>query len=372
MKLVLIENINPYKEASGGIGNYLKHLVRFLKSKGVHTTLVGAGTGKSDSLVINVDRYIALSDQNISHPAYIAKLLLRVRGLKLDDDVVIHGQRPDVLFPFALLRRKHKLVCSLHAIHSKAVYHKRGKAQGWFYERLEQFSLHRVNKMIAVGYQVENYFKDKYPKCKDKVVQIPVGVDMERFSPMDQLQARKKCGIAEHDKIMLYVGRLEKEKNLDMLIDAFARVKESVPESKLILVGSGTQEPYLRAYIQEGDIKDVIFWGSVKNREIPCLLNSSDVFTFASIYEGGPVVIKEALACNVPVVSTDVGDARLFIKDLKGCFIAQMESRDFARKIMEVLRLKHRDNYRDQIVAHSSDVAFNKTITLYQTLLNNK
>jgi L-malate glycosyltransferase len=369
MNIVLLENIDPYREVSGGIGNYLKHLVRFLKAHGIHTTLVGSGSLEGGELKIEVDQYIAVSDKKISHPAYIAKLLTRVRKIKVADDAIIHGQRPDVLFPFALLRRKHKLVCSLHAIHSKAVHHKRGKAQGWFYDRLERFCLNRVDKLMAVGYQVENYFKDKYLKISDRVIQIPVGVDMQRFVPMDQQAAREKCGISPDDKLLLYVGRLEKEKNLEMLIDAFARVKETVKEAKLVLVGSGTQESYLKAYIQDAEIKDVVFWGSVENKEIPCLLNSADVFTFSSIYEGGPVVIKEALACNVPVVSTDVGDARLFIKDLKGCFIAQMEVRDFARKILDVLKLQVRENYRDQIVAHSSEVAFKKTVALYESLV---
>src|SRR4030042_595614 len=73
-------------------------------------------------------------------------------------------------------------------------------------------------------------------------------------------------------------------------------------------------------------------------------LNAADVLVLTSFKEGSPNVIKEAMACNCPIVSTDVGDVRELIENLKGCFITSFDPTDVANKI--ILALDFRDKYR--------------------------
>jgi glycosyltransferase involved in cell wall biosynthesis len=71
----------------------------------------------------------------------------------------------------------------------------------------------------------------------------------------------------------------------------------------------------------------------VAHDEVPIWLNASDVILLTSLHEGSPNIIKEALACNLPVVSLDVGDVRERIQDVEGCYLALPEPSDLADKL---------------------------------------
>jgi glycosyltransferase involved in cell wall biosynthesis len=375
-KVVFVENIDPYRARSGGIGTYLKNLALFLKQKGIPTALIGAGSppgpGENESsLKIPVDEFTAVTGTKRGHPRYIVTLLFKARKLVLENDVVLHGQRPDVLFPFVIFNRRkrrrknQKIVCSLHGIHSRAVSQKKGKLRGMVYQWLERKTLKHVDAIIAVGKKVEDYFIEKHPYCKEKITMLPAGTNDREFFPRDKLPLRQSYGFAADDKILVYVGRLEKEKNLALLADAFARVKEEIPNAKLLLVGGGREEEHLKLHVREKGTADVIFHGPVSNEEIPLLLNCADVFTLCSLYESGPIVIREALACNLPVVSTDVGDARSIIEPLPGCFIAEPDPRDFCQKIISALSYPGPADYRHAIAAFRYEHIFNRTLSVY-------
>jgi glycosyltransferase involved in cell wall biosynthesis len=373
MKIVLVENIDPYRPVFGGIGAYLRDLTLFLKEKGVHTSLVGAGgkesTGESGELHIPVDRFIDAAGKSVSHPVFIAKLLTKVRKIKLENDTIIHGQRPDVLTPFAGFKRRSKLVCTLHDIHSRSVYMKRGQLQGMFYERLERLSLRRALQLIAVNEAIAHYFTEKYRFCRDKTVTIPIGVDTDLFRPMDKKSVRESNHFQENDKIVLYAGRLDKEKNLPFLLDAFTRVKKIIPQAKLALVGTGHEENRLQALVEADEIPDVLFLGSVDHRRMPELYNCADVFALCSLYEGSPVSVREALACNVPVVSTDVGDVRSVISNLESCEIAEPEVHRYGRHLVNAINRTGSPDYREYIAAYSNTTAFERTFEIYSRLI---
>ncbi|MCP5046119.1 MAG: glycosyltransferase family 4 protein [bacterium] len=376
MKIVFVENIDPRQSTPGGIGTYLRNLALFLKENGIPTALVGAGEpGEGEGLHIPVDEVTAITKKKGGHPGYILQLLKKVRKIKLDGDVILHGQRPDVLFPFVLFKRGRKIVCSLHGVHGKTVSLKRGKMQGLVYGWLEKAVIRRVHKLIAVGKQTEDYFIAKYPYCKDKIVTIPTGVDAGKFRSMDNIDKktlREKYGFDINDKILLYAGRLEKEKQLAFLVDVFAGVKEKIPQAKLVLVGTGREEKGLKEYVSDGGIEDVVFWGQATRDLMPEILNCADVFTLTSLYEGSPTVVKEALACNLPVGSVDVGDVRDIIGNLEGCFIARRDVREFAGCVADVLRGEGDHDFTRAMAAYSNETVFKQTLELYEGLFTGK
>lgn len=375
-RVILIENIDPFRARSGGIGTYLKNLTLFLREKGVFTSLIGAGqTMEESELRIPVDEFIPVTTKKRGHPFYIMVLLFKARKLAREPGAILHGQRPDVLFPFAVLNRRwrrknnQKTICSLHGIHGPMVTRKKGKLRGKIYQWLERKTLEHVDAVIAAGKNVADYFTGKYPFCKEKLTMLPTGVNDKLFYPRDKQTQRRAMGLKESARILIFVGRLEKEKNLFLLVDAFALVKEKVPEAMLLLVGSGREEKRLKDYVAKNVAKkggaDIIFKGSMVNEEIPLLLNCADVFTFCSVHEGSPTVIREALACNLPVVSTDVGDVRALIETLPGCFISEPEPKEFSQKIMSSLSHNDPRDYRLAISDYKNETIFNKTLSLY-------
>jgi len=99
--------------------------------------------------------------------------------------------------------------------------------------------------------------------------------------------------------------------------------------------------------------------------EIPLVMNACDVLVLTSDSEGSPTVIKEALACNLPVVSVDVGDAQEVIKDAANCYVCKQEPVDIAESIKLVLHKNTRAAARDNIKHLSSKTIATKIIEVY-------
>lgn len=139
------------------------------------------------------------------------------------------------------------------------------------------------------------------------------GIDPDVFFPVDQAEARRSLGLDADEVSLLFVGNLLPVKNPSFLLRAHAEVNESrvrqgKARARLRLIGEG---PLRESLIQEtrdlGTSGQVEFLGRRTSPEIATWMNASDVFCLTSVNEGFPNVLLEAMACGLPVVSTDVG-----------------------------------------------------------------
>ncbi len=125
------------------------------------------------------------------------------------------------------------------------------------------------------------------------------GVDAERFAPRHRSASlRAQWGVGDHDPVLLCVGRLAAEKNLDVLLDAWRGVKARSPASRLVLVGDGP----LRAELMER-FPGVIFAGQRTGEDLARHYASADLFAFPSMSETWGNVVTEALASGLPVIA---------------------------------------------------------------------
>jgi len=162
----------------------------------------------------------------------------------------------------------------------------------------------------------------------DKIIKVPNGVDTTLFAPRTQLPAQRN----EH--VLLYIGRLSKEKNLFMLLDALAML-DQLP-LRLVLVGRGDQEAELKAYAAQRGV-NADFKGVVANQDLPALLQQADLFVLPSLGEGHPKVLIEAMACGLPCVGTDVtGIHNVLQHDVTG-LLCQLTATDLAAKLNQIL-----------------------------------
>ncbi|MGB1729231.1 MAG: glycosyltransferase [Crocinitomicaceae bacterium] len=153
---------------------------------------------------------------------------------------------------------------------------------------------------------------------------LPNGVDTKRFCPIPKNEARNQLNLDLEDKLLVFIANPNREeKNFKLAQDAMNLVKTK--NVKLIPVYN------------------------TPNEKIPLYLNAADVLVLSSKYEGSVNVVKEAMACNTPIVSTNVGDVQKNILGLQSCLISDNNPVDFAAKIDEVLLLEHRSNGRDRI-----------------------
>lgn len=142
------------------------------------------------------------------------------------------------------------------------------------------------------------------------------GIDLNRFSPAgtEGAVAQRPAGWSAHAPVFGNVARFCDAKDHPLLLRAFASVRRKHPEARLLLVGDGegrAQAERLCATLGLGDA--VHFAGTRK--DVPELLRAMDVFVLSSRHEGMPVAVLEAMACGVPVVTTDVGGISELVHD---------------------------------------------------------
>lgn len=136
------------------------------------------------------------------------------------------------------------------------------------------------------------------------LVVVGRGVDTEKFSPQHRSQQlRQKWGVDADTRVMLYVGRLSPEKEVDVLIKSFHALQaQQGKNSKFVIVGDGPDRARLSKMAQS---EDVIFMGSLSGRELSAAYASADVFTFASQADTFGNVVLEAIASGLAVVAYD-------------------------------------------------------------------
>ena len=177
-------------------------------------------------------------------------------------------------------------------------------------------------------------------------VVMPNGVDTDRFSPMDKDAARKVLKFNSEEKILVFIANPEREeKNYQLAVDTLT-------------------------YLRTDNVKLITAY-NVPNKEIPIYLNAADALILTSIYEGSVNVVKEAMACNTPIISTNVGDVQENIKALENCFISDNNPKEFAAKVDQVLESNNRSNGRQHVFnlkLDSVSVA-NKLIETYKNNL---
>ncbi len=148
-----------------------------------------------------------------------------------------------------------------------------------------------------------------YGAAPEKVAIIPPGVDTTTFRPLDRAACRNRLGLGDED-VLLYVGRLERLKGVDILLRATAQL-ETRTDIKLLIVGGSGNSPEterLKALATELRLGDKVqFVGSVPHTDLPTYYNAADVCVLPSHYESFGLAALEASACGRPVVASRVG-----------------------------------------------------------------
>ncbi|MBM4041719.1 MAG: glycosyltransferase, partial [Planctomycetes bacterium] len=169
--------------------------------------------------------------------------------------------------------------------------------------RLECLTQGLVDAEVCVSNGVRDFFlKGGFPK--GKLVVIPNGVDVARFAGR-QPAFKARLGLPPSAPLVASVGRLHEQKGMEFLIRAAASLHRSRPDCRFLIVGKGPQEAKLRAAAKNLHLGEAVtFLGHCD--DVPSLLRAADVFVLASLWEGMPNVVLEAMATGLPIVATRV------------------------------------------------------------------
>ena len=165
---------------------------------------------------------------------------------------------------------------------------------------------------------------------KEKIIYIPsIYVDFDIFKPLNLAK--------EYD--LIFVGRLEKNKGVDLLLEAASKLKVKSEKLKILVVGEGPLLENLKFKVKSLKLENnVIFHGWAKDqKEIAELLNKSKILLMPSYNEGGPRVVFEAMACGVPVIATPVGLAKDIIVNGESGEVVDWNADIMVQKASELL-----------------------------------
>ena len=163
---------------------------------------------------------------------------------------------------------------------------------------------------------------------------LTYGIDL-RGSSVGREEARRRMGVPEKGRVWIAVGRLSRQKGFDILLEAFGKVAAAAREDKprLVIVGDGDQRKHLEDAAARLSLTDRVLFAGDRN-DVPDLMMGADFFVLSSRWEGGPLVVLEAMAAGLPVVATDVGDVSSMVVDGETGFVVQPSRPDELSRAM--------------------------------------
>lgn len=173
---------------------------------------------------------------------------------------------------------------------------------------LEKISLSCVDKIICVSEALKNNIASRNGYLK-KISILTLGIDTKKF---------KKTRNENIDRI-LYIGRIAPVKGLEYAIEAFQCMKNEEQDIKFDIFGNGKLFDHFTEKYK--DVPDLYFHGHIKHEKIPGILQEGGILVLPSFSEGFPNVLLEAMSSGVPVITTDVGDSKIFLDNGKNGII---------------------------------------------------
>ena len=315
---------------------------------------------------------------------YVKKALEIAKHKKID---IIHAQHLGFNF-LASIQIKWltggALIATSHGIEVDLIqnpnYHPQTAFDVNLARRLVQTCMY-ADHIISVSSFITKKFHEKFAVPYDKISTIPNGVDVNMFNPkVNGSKVRSRYKMSTSEKIIMFAGRLAYEKGLDILIEAVSIVRKSIPNVKLMLVGSA-DPPEMRERLailaKEKGIDDVtVFVGFVPHDKMPYFYAAADVCVLPSKAEAFGISALEAIATGKPVVASEVGGIPEVVKNgLTGKLVKPEDSRELAEALLELLNDEQevmKMGYNARRVAEeefSWKVIAKKTEEVYQKIL---
>jgi len=193
-----------------------------------------------------------------------------------------------------------------------AVVHALGQMRSFSRVLVGRFVLKKRCRFIGVSEAVKNDILDSgFGLLPDEVLALPNAIDIEATTAalLPRRQAREELGLSPEVPVAGHIGRLVSAKDQATLIASFARLRERVPQARLVLIGAGRLEEKLRCQVEDLGLDRAVLFAGAVDRAFR-LLKAFDLFALTSVTEGFPRVLLEAMVARLPIVATDAGGIR--------------------------------------------------------------
>ena len=224
---------------------------------------------------------------------------------------------------------------------------------------IEKFAYSNADNIILTSEDSRKFVIRKFNICPEKIQIIPNYVDVNYFKP---------SSVDKEKNRIIFVGRLEKEKNLFNLLSSLEGL-----DVRLVLIGSGSLRRDLEKIAKEKRI-DAVFKGNTPQSAIPEELNKSQIFILPSFYEGNPKVLLEAMSCGLACIGSDVEGINSIITDGEDGILSLTDPNSLRTSIVRLIENKELCaklgiNARKKIEAQNSfSVLVEKELSVYESI----
>lgn len=335
----------------GGLARHVYDLSRYLSRQGVEVHVLTMHVeGRPDNEVVNgvhVHRVHVMKPDGDEFFHFVFQLNLMIidaakllvhSGLTFD---LVHAH--DWLVSDAAQTLKHMydlpLIATIHATEHGRNHGIHTDLQQKIHQQEWELTYQAWRVIVCSSYmkqEVQHVFR----LPPDKVDVLPNGVDPELLSPGPSIQVNKTHYALENEQIVLFIGRLVREKGIHVLLEAAPMILSEQANTKFVIVGSGPAEAELRERTRIlGLVNKVYFTGFVSDEERNHLLNMADIAVFPSLYEPFGIVALEAMATGTPVVVSDIGGlADVVEHERNGLKVYAGDTLSLANQVKSLLR----------------------------------
>ena len=333
---------NNYLPARGGVATASELLRRGALALG-HEPYVFAprfpGYADRFSGVFRYPSFPALTypDFSLAIP-FSPRIARAVKHLQID---VFHAQHPFLLGQAArrlAQRYGRPLVFTYHTRYEKYAHYvpfHRGVVERVAIRRSVAFAS-QADLVVAPSQGIRRFLEEQ--GVLSPTVVLPTGVEIDAFTPGDRAAARYALGLPAAGPVLLSVGRLDREKSVELLLTAFEHVTAGMPAARLVLVGQGKETDRLRALAERLGCGDRIhFAGGFPREELPAYYRAADLFLFASQTETQGLVLAEAHACGLPAVAVCAPGVDETVRDGETGVLTKPDARELADAAVRLL-----------------------------------
>lgn len=302
---------------------------------------------------------------------------------------VIHSHTEFGIGTFARIIAKQLDIPLVHTYHTMYEDYVHYITKGYFdgaskkiVEYLTKFYCDKMaTELIVPTKKTYDLFKEKY-RVDRSIHIIPTGIEIERFycenfKEEDIEPLRKKLGFKKDDFIILFVGRLGKEKSVDVLIDTQISLAKKYPYCKLLIIGDGPDMPIFKKMVEKHKLENnVIFTGKVPWEDIPKYYQLASIFATASRTETQGLTVIEAMAASIPVIAADDDSFKMIVvDDLNGYLFKNKKQykkvvESFIKDSKKLKRMSQQA--RNSAEPHSSKYFAEKVLDVYKKAIGNR
>lgn len=252
---------------------------------------------------------------------------------------IVHAQSPFLLGVFGAKWARQfgiPFVATNHTLYTEYVHYAPIRPKSisrQFLISLMKWHYSKADAVVVPSGPVEGVLRSYGVKSRIDV--IKTGVDpIKALAPERRASLRREFGVGERDFMLLYVGRIAREKNLRMLLTSFMSVLSQHPRSKLVLVGGGPALAETKEFANELKLGDKAqFMGMLPRVDIEPIYGAADAFAFPSTTETQGIAICEALSAGLPVVAVDAGGTPENVQSGVDGFLTADDADEFSDRI---------------------------------------